>query len=99
MAALITGLSVSWLVRSFLSSTGIALSVPQSIEIVVDDVVEPVAEAAAHERLNVVHVIAIVASLLVTAVLLEILGYQVTMFLFLLFHLRVLGRTRWVPSW
>jgi putative tricarboxylic transport membrane protein len=39
--------------------------------------------------------ITIVISLVVLAVLLEVLGFQLSMLLFLLFQLKVLGRRRW----
>jgi putative tricarboxylic transport membrane protein len=38
---------------------------------------------------------AIVISLIVLALLLEVLGFQLSMLLFLVFHLKVLGRRRW----
>ena len=40
----------------------------------------------------------VVASLCALAALLEYVGFQVSMFLFLLFHLKVLGRQRWVTT-
>jgi putative tricarboxylic transport membrane protein len=41
-------------------------------------------------------IVAIVVSLLAAAVAFEILGFQLTAALFLLFHLRVLARVRWL---
>lgn len=43
-------------------------------------------------------VVAIVVSLCVLAAVLEVLGYQLSMFLFLMFHLLVLGRRRLLLS-
>jgi putative tricarboxylic transport membrane protein len=43
-------------------------------------------------------ILAIVASLLLAAVAFEILGFQLTAALFLLFHLRVLARVRWLVA-
>lgn len=40
----------------------------------------------------------VVLSLLILAGLLEILGYQLAMFAFLILHLKVLGKRRWVSS-
>ena len=37
-------------------------------------------------------------SLVLLAAVLDLIGFQLAMFLFLLFHLRVLGRVRWVTS-
>ncbi|WP_176738428.1 tripartite tricarboxylate transporter TctB family protein [Micromonospora pallida] len=39
-----------------------------------------------------------IASLVVLAVVLDFLGFQVSMLLFLLFYLRVMGRRRWLTS-
>lgn len=39
-----------------------------------------------------------IASLIVLAVVLELLGFQVSMFAFLMFHLRWLGKVRWVTA-
>ena len=44
---------------------------------------------------NLGHIVAILGSLVVVALVLEVLGFQLSMFLFLVFHLRVLGRRRW----
>ena len=41
-------------------------------------------------------VIAIVVSLVVLTAMLEVLGFQLSMLLFLVFHLKVLGRRRWL---
>lgn len=41
---------------------------------------------------------AMVASIVIAALLLELLGFQLTMLLFLLFHLRVLHRVRWIVA-
>lgn len=41
---------------------------------------------------------AILASLVVLASVLDLLGFQAAMLLFLLFHLRVMGRHRWLTS-
>ena len=41
-------------------------------------------------------VIAIVVSLVVLTAMLEVLGFQLSMLLFLIFHLKVLGRRRWL---
>jgi putative tricarboxylic transport membrane protein len=41
---------------------------------------------------------AMVGSIVVAALLLELLGFQLTMLLFLLFHLRVLHRVRWLVT-
>lgn len=39
---------------------------------------------------------AIVGSLVVLAILMPLIGYQLSMLLFLIFHLKVLGRRRWL---
>lgn len=39
-----------------------------------------------------------VLSLVVLAGVVEILGFQLSMFVFLLFHLRWMGKVRWIPS-
>ena len=39
-----------------------------------------------------------VASLVVLALVLDLIGFQVGMFLFLMFHLRWIGKVRWFPS-
>jgi hypothetical protein len=39
-----------------------------------------------------------IASLIVLAVVLELIGFQVSMFAFLMFHLRWLGKVRWVTA-
>lgn len=41
---------------------------------------------------------ATIASLIVLAVVLELIGFQVSMFAFLMFHLRWLGRVRWLTA-
>ncbi|GEK79078.1 tripartite tricarboxylate transporter TctB family protein [Agrococcus baldri] len=41
---------------------------------------------------------AMVASIVIAALLLELLGFQLTILLFLLFHLRVLHRVRWLVT-
>ncbi len=65
------------------------------------DAEEPVAglDALPQETESAVkpgQVIAIVVSLVVLTALLEVLGFQLSMLLFLLFHLKVLGRRRWL---
>lgn len=56
----------------------------------------PPAEAADEEDFSWRTVGAILASLLVLASLLDVLGYQVAMLAFLVFHLAVLGRRGWL---
>ena len=43
-------------------------------------------------------VISVVVSLVVLASLMDLLGFQLSMFLFLLYHLKVRGRRTWVSS-
>lgn len=43
-------------------------------------------------------VISVVVSLLVLASVMDLLGFQLSMFLFLLYHLKIRGRRTWVPS-
>ena len=43
-------------------------------------------------------IIAIGGSIVIAALVLELLGFQITMLLFLLFHLRVLHRVRWIVA-
>ncbi|MFJ4262446.1 tripartite tricarboxylate transporter TctB family protein [Paenarthrobacter nicotinovorans] len=43
-------------------------------------------------------VIAVVVSLAVLAAVLDLLGFQLSMFLFLLYHLKIRGRRGWVSS-
>jgi len=60
---------------------------------------EAVADPAAEfPEYSLPTVVAILASLCVLAATLEVLGYQLAMLLFLLFHLRVLGRRRLLLS-
>ena len=60
--------------------------------------VGPGAEAEEAPEYSLPTVVAIVVSLCVLAATLELLGYQLAMFLFLLFHLLVLGRRRLLLS-
>jgi putative tricarboxylic transport membrane protein len=43
-------------------------------------------------------VVAVVVSLLVLAAVLDLLGFQLSMFLFLIYHLRIRGKRTWVSS-
>jgi hypothetical protein len=43
-------------------------------------------------------VIAVVASLAILAAVMDLLGFQLSMFLFLMYHLKVRGRRTWVSS-
>lgn len=43
-------------------------------------------------------VISIVASLVILAAVMDLLGFQLSMFAFLLYHLKIRGRRAWVPS-
>jgi putative tricarboxylic transport membrane protein len=43
-------------------------------------------------------VIAVVVSLVILAAVLDLLGFQLSMFLFLLYHLKLRGRRTWVSS-
>jgi putative tricarboxylic transport membrane protein len=43
-------------------------------------------------------VIAVVASLLVLAAVLDLLGFQLSMFLFLMYHLKIRGKRSWLSS-
>lgn len=45
---------------------------------------------------NIKQIAAIVGSLVVLALVLEVLGFQLSMLLFLIFHLRILGHRRWL---
>lgn len=42
--------------------------------------------------------IAVIGSLLVLALVLELVGFQLTMLIFLLFHLKVLGKQKWITT-
>ena len=89
LATLLAALSVAWLVQQIRGS-----SPPTDVE-------EPVAglEALPQEAESAVEpgrVVAIVVSLVVLTALLEVLGFQLSMLLFLIFHLKVLGRRRWL---
>lgn len=54
--------------------------------------------AAEAEHFNARLAVTIVASLVALAALMEVLGYQLSMLAFLLFHLKVLGRRGWLLS-
>jgi len=43
-------------------------------------------------------VISVVASLVILASVMDLLGFQLSMFAFLLYHLKIRGRRAWVPS-
>jgi putative tricarboxylic transport membrane protein len=43
-------------------------------------------------------VVAVVVSLLVLAAVLDLLGFQLSMFLFLIYHLRIRGKRTWISS-
>ena len=43
-------------------------------------------------------VISVVASLVILASVMDLLGFQLSMFAFLLYHLKIRGRRTWVPS-
>ncbi|MDQ0147796.1 MULTISPECIES: tripartite tricarboxylate transporter TctB family protein [Pseudarthrobacter] len=43
-------------------------------------------------------VISVVASLVILAAVMDLLGFQLSMFAFLLYHLKIRGRRAWVPS-
>ena len=43
-------------------------------------------------------VVAVVASLVILAAVMDLLGFQLTMFAFLLYHLKLRGRRTWVSS-
>lgn len=43
-------------------------------------------------------VISVVTSLVILAAVMDLLGFQLSMFAFLLYHLKIRGRRAWVPS-
>lgn len=43
-------------------------------------------------------VIAVVVSLVILAAVMDLIGFQLSMFLFLIYHLKVRGRRRWLSS-
>lgn len=49
-----------------------------------------------HEELKPKLMAAIVLSLVLLALLMPVLGFQLSMFFFLMFHLRILGKRRWL---
>lgn len=48
------------------------------------------------ERNGPLRILSIGGSIIIAALLLELLGFQITMLLFLVFHLRILHRVRWL---
>lgn len=52
-------------------------------------------EGEAEQPNNIKKIAAIVGSLVVLGLVLEVLGFQLSMLLFLIFHLRILGHRRW----
>lgn len=90
LAVLLGALSVIWLVEQ-IRSAGESSAVAE--ESVADD------DELPHEPdapLAPVELTTIVISLVVLAALLEVLGFQLSMLLFLLFQLKILGRRRWL---
>ena len=55
-------------------------------------------EAAPAERFEVGHVAAVLGSLLILAAVMDVLGYQISVFLFLMFHLKWRARRSWALS-
>jgi len=64
------------------------------------DTAEPAGQTAeeleAEPPNNIKNIVAIVGSLVVLALVLEVLGFQLSMLLFLIFHLRILGHRGWM---
>ena len=43
-------------------------------------------------------VFGVIGSLLVLALLMDVIGYQITMALFLFFHMKIIGKQKWIAS-
>ena len=90
LAVLLAVLSAIWLVQQFRGTSPSPAEDEEpvaGVDSLPEETDEPVKPGV---------VVAIVVSLVVLTAMLEVLGFQLSMLLFLIFHLKVLGRRRWL---
>jgi putative tricarboxylic transport membrane protein len=94
LAALLGAMSIIWLVQLARRRSGSATAAPE-------DIATPgsrAMEGPVQEALNLTQVLAVLGSLVAVTALLTVLGFQLSMLLFLLFQLKVLARRGWLLS-